>query len=112
MLPLIGDFFGNSFDPFYRLASLVEYTKDAIFKGVNDHSPYVRKAAIIGCLQLYKLAPGELKRKHSYSAFSSHQNFHWLCLNEAFYNYFFIPSLKQFWKLVYLSRKLFFIFLV
>ncbi|XP_028393363.1 AP-4 complex subunit beta-1-like [Dendronephthya gigantea] len=44
-----------------RLASLVEYTKDAILKRVSDHSPYVRKAAIIGCLQLYKLAPSEFK---------------------------------------------------
>lgn len=43
-----------------RLASLVEYTKDAVLKGLKDHSSYVRKAAVMGCLQLYKLAPQQL----------------------------------------------------
>ena len=43
-----------------RLANLVEYTKDAILKGLKDHSSYVRRAAVIGCLQLFKLAPQEI----------------------------------------------------
>jgi vesicle coat complex subunit len=49
---------------FNRLASLVEYTKDAVLKGLKDHSSYVRKAAVMGCLQLYKLAPQQLNGKH------------------------------------------------
>ena len=34
-----------------------------MLKGLQDHSSYVKKAAVIGCLQLYKLAPHELNGK-------------------------------------------------
>lgn len=50
----------QSFNLFIRLPSLVEYTKDPILKGLKDYSSYVRKAAAIGCLQLYQLAPKEM----------------------------------------------------
>ncbi|XP_046860504.1 AP-4 complex subunit beta-1-like [Xenia sp. Carnegie-2017] len=45
------------------LASLVEYTKDVVMKGLEDHSTYVRKTAVIGCLQLYQVAPQEFNEE-------------------------------------------------
>lgn len=45
----------------FRLASLVEYIKDAMIKGLEDCSPYVRRAAVIGSLQLYQLDPKEIE---------------------------------------------------
>ena len=46
---------------FFRLPNLVEYIKDTMIKSCRDFSPYVRRAAMIGCLQLYKLSPEQIK---------------------------------------------------
>lgn len=40
-----------------RLPTVVEYVMEPVRKGLRDHSPYVRKAAVMGVLKIHHLDP-------------------------------------------------------
>ena len=44
-----------------RVKELTEYVVDPLKKGLCDNTPYVRKAAVIGCLKLYLTSPETAK---------------------------------------------------
>lgn len=45
-------FFLSTFD---RVPNLVEYVMTPLLSGLADNSPYVRKAAVMGCVKLFYL---------------------------------------------------------
>lgn len=41
----------------YRLPDLVEYIVEPLLAGLSDHSSYVRRSAVMGCVKMFHLIP-------------------------------------------------------
>lgn len=39
----------------FSVPNLVEYVMTPLMSGLSDHSPYVRKAAVMGCVKIFYL---------------------------------------------------------
>ena len=51
-----------------RLPDLLEYIEEPVLSGLRDHSSYVRRSAVMGCIKIYHLAPDFIEGEKCLSA--------------------------------------------